>query len=272
MDKKIEIINRGVESKEYFSIEAINSSTIKKFMDACKKMPDELYLTAINGEFGLIETFFEKKEVFSKNTELNFAVGEVIHKLCLEEKKFDEQTKFTNFEDFFNDIYKKNTYSVSYLCEMHKDVIKRCYQSWCEEKIQFDNAKIELAYFSEYESMPLKAKIDLVGTKDDKVIVVDLKTISSFSRINENIKNYYYWFQTLYYKLLLGYWENDQYIDIVDDLYLIFVSKTEYGVRIVKFSELDDNVKKIELENFKKYVELFRKYYLWKKNLRSTSL
>ena len=176
--------------------------------------------------------------------------------MCLEMDRFEDQEDFKNFDDFCDHLLKVALYTHGNISEMEKDMIKRCYKSWIESKFDLEDKKIELAFFNTFQGMSLKGKIDMIAKKDGKIIVVDIKTIRSFKAIEENIKRYYYWFQTLYYKLLLSFEENGEFVDIVDDIYLIFLSKSEFGTRVLKFSDLNENEKTREFEEFKKIVKM----------------
>lgn len=231
--KKIEIENKRIESNKKKL--QMNIARLAKTLDG-KELEDAVI--ALNNDFELEE---KKREL---ETQFNFKFGSAVHSMCLEGISLNDAL----VEHF--DIG---------ISEEQKELLLSVVDRYNQCKLSFEDMIIEGVFFKDYLDLELKAKMDLVCKIDGKICIVDLKTISQINRVHNNIDEYAYWFQLLYYKYIL---ESE---DVkIDDLILIFVSKkTEIKalddeISILKFSELSKKEMEKQLFQFDDAMRLFK--------------
>lgn len=237
---------------EYFGGSAINSSSVKKLIDLVKKIkPIEIKdKILLNKEFELIEDFIDNNEKKTYSSLKNLSVGSAIHDICLE--------KVDRFEAIKNNC-------IGYDDVNSLKIIDLCCTRFADLNFEYSNPVAEYCFFKNFETIELKAKIDLVCEVDNKICIVDLKTISSSDAINFNINRYNYWFQCLYYKYLI-----EEEGIAIDDLILIFLSKKDDDdkpFKIIKFSDIPCEFQYQETTSFFYYLRLFsemRSFYIQK--------
>lgn len=226
---------------EYFSNSAVNSSSVKKLIDVYKKIKNnEIQRKIFNGELELLEKYFTVEEKQGKSSYRNLAIGSAIHDICLEGIDRSEAIKNN---------------SVDYTNKKDLEIIELCCDRFAELNLKFENSVIEKCFFKNFRDIELKAKIDAICEIDGKNVIVDLKTINNCNSISVNINRYHYWFQCLYYKLLI-----DDENCVIDDLWLVFISKDkddEVPAKIVKFSEIPAEIQEIEFSLFYGFMNLY---------------
>ena len=285
------MLKKGIwlSKTEYFARKGLNSSALKEFLNAYKKLKNEDLVSFSHGNYGLIDGLFDEKE---KNdvVKRNFMVGDLVHTCCLEKIRFSDavlnysgiekiKNGFIKSRDRLRDLLEKldvffepelideelknfDNYNkkLLYIKKECYDIVDNCVYSY--NKIGFDlkEGEIEKCFFSEYKGIALKGKLDFVGYLDGVPVVLDLKTTSSIKSVENGIKKYHYWFQTLFYSYLLD--------NVVEDLILVFLSKSEREYVIVRFSELPKAVQDAEKKQFEDMMEIYYKYYGWKNNCK----
>lgn len=260
---------REMDFSNYARDDSVNASTIKDFMDAICKFSREDEAAFKNGFYCVVEKYWDKNKKFEVNaqTRNNYKMGKIIHSMTLE--SLDYETAIKSLEEYSTDdamlverllresmSFNKALREIGFLNIKDEFTIERCVESWLKLGLNIQDRQVEKVFFSEYNKMPLKGKIDLVGFLNDKPVVIDLKTVSSVASVEKNIKKYHYWFQCMYYQLLLG--------EEIEDLILVFLSKSEDEAAVIKFSELDKGSQEAEKSRFNEIIEKFYKYYEWK--------